>query len=182
MESSSNNKRERFISEILKHSNSNNYYDAINEWIYMSSYECHGSNCICGQDIVEVCCIHNIFNSNSLEIGNVCVRQFIGGCIQEENEINWWILKSFKKNNLFSIKENYLERFFIKGVINDWEFKFYSNVTGKRKLSYKQGISKLVINNKIITHLKENKKKERNEFSYPGESLAATLEDIFSKF
>lgn len=67
---------EQFKKVLIAHSESNNYEEALKEWVYRGKQEDKENNCICGQDIKDNRFVTNRFNKIELIIGNCCIRKF----------------------------------------------------------------------------------------------------------
>jgi len=75
-----------FVKKVLDNSTAATWENAKTEWEHIGSHLQPESNCICGHEILEVCNIQNNINGNILEVGNVCVRKFMG--IDRRNDLN----------------------------------------------------------------------------------------------
>lgn len=143
-------------SEILENSKSNNWNDAVKEWELESVYHKREGTCICGhKPITERCVIRNTVMGNVLEVGNVCVKKFD----REElsfavDKIVSCITRSRKKTYTeWRANREMVELFHDNGVLNDWEYLFYTGILKKRKLSSKQHGKFMDINSKLYTAL-----------------------------
>ena len=92
-----------FQRELIKHSNSKTYEDAVNEWELIKSYslgENESSNCICGHVIHNVYVIHNTFNSEELNIGMCCIKYFLWDQLEiqfnEQQKIARWCNRLYR--------------------------------------------------------------------------------------
>ena len=143
--------KERFIDTVVDNSIANDWNNAKLEWGHTGSYEQHGSNCICGQCITEVCTIQNYQNGIELEVGNVCINKFLDidrksdFKLIKKNKIDWKLLLELKKD----------------GVITDWEMLFYDDIKQKRKLTDRQIESRDRIIKKCKDYIMRNKKKNK---------------------
>ena len=120
--------KERFIDSIVKESIAGDWSGAKHEWYYTGSYDQHGSNCLCGQSITEVCIIRNRFTDNHMEVGNKCVQKFM----YDDRPLEFKLLTKDKIDTVLLIELR------LANVISDWEMNFYLNIKHKRKLSTKQ--------------------------------------------
>lgn len=64
------------MDEVINNSKSNIWEEAKNEWNVVDHYDLDNNSCACTHSIVETFVIKNIYNNNTLEIGNVCIKQF----------------------------------------------------------------------------------------------------------
>jgi len=103
--------------------------------------------CICGQyPIKEICLLRNQRNGKMVEVGNVCVEQFLrlqSGKIFEA-------LHRVAKDNGKALSKEAIEHAHAKGWISDWERGFYLDTIRKRKLSPKQLAKRRQINEIIL--------------------------------
>ncbi|WMW25376.1 hypothetical protein RE474_01250 [Methanolobus sediminis] len=72
---------QNFISEILLNSVSDNYKEAIKEWIFYGEQTIlekdePPATCICGHVIRDIRIVHNKSNDKTLQIGNCCISKF----------------------------------------------------------------------------------------------------------
>lgn len=110
-------KSEKFKIELIDHSESDNYEDALLEWTFIETFYSEG-NCICSQGIHENCIIQNTLNNNSLTVGNSCVKKLMNVLYETNNigklqSLNTKIRKNeldFKKlDDLYNIRNvNYI--------------------------------------------------------------------------
>lgn len=117
-----------FIKQVLEHSVSNTWEEAKREWHHIGSHLEPESNCICGHEILEVCNIENNINGAILNVGNVCVRKFMG--IDRRHDFKL-IKKELIDSQLFS-------ELIYNDVLTNWEVDFYNSIKRKRKLSNRQ--------------------------------------------
>lgn len=138
------------FSKMLKLSTVHYWDDIVLEWnvddIYEDDEFC---TCACGHyPIKEVCVLKNIKNGNVINVGNCCVKKFIG--MDSSSLFN--SIKRIKKDVNRSVSKEALTFYLNKFVINNIEYKFYNDIIRKRKLSDKQRAWKTKINNKIISN------------------------------
>jgi len=146
--------KERFIDAVVKQSVSEDWSSAKTEWYYTSSYEEHGSNCVCGQSITEVCIIRNRFTNNIMEVGNKCVQKFM----YDDRESEFKLLNKNKIDNALLIELG------LSKVITQWDITFYINIKSKRKLSTKQLKHKSKIIEAAKHYVNETKQKENSGY------------------
>ena len=132
---------------ILDCSVSTEWIEAIKEWEHTHIYDIPGSTCVCGHHpITENCEIVNQKNGEVLYVGNECVKHFT-----DVNTASLFLcIKKVIKNINSSLNLDVLIYYHDNGVLSDWEYKFYSSIWRKRKLSHKQKQIKTNINQKII--------------------------------
>ena len=103
--------------------------------------------CLCGHfPIVELCSIANRVTGNSTDVGNVCVKRFLGF----RSDLIFASIKRIRKDVDKSIGAEAAVFFRERGVINDWEYQFQQGTLAKRNLSVKQLASRHTINRKVL--------------------------------
>jgi len=140
---------------ILSYSEAKTWEEAKEEWalnnIYMSETL---MICLCGHyPIKEICVLQNKVNANQVEVGNCCVKNFLGvsydllfvGLKKVMNNIN----AAFNKAVLCYVKQ--------QGWIDNWEYDFYGNTLLKRKLSEKQRAKRCQINARVLKFFSKEK-------------------------
>jgi hypothetical protein len=93
-----------------------------------------------------MCVLQNKRNGKSAEVGNVCVKKFLGlnsGKIFDS-------LKRVRDDIAKALNPDAIDFFFEKGVISGWERKFYIDTWRKRNLSRKQATTRQNINEKVL--------------------------------
>ena len=144
----------KLMEEIVALSVSDVWSKAKFEWeletIYFLGSDEAAETCLCGHyPIRELCILRNIKNNKTTTVGNVCVTKFIGlpaGVIFRSVE-------NIKKSIHQSLNRETIEYAYSKGIINDWELKFYADTMRKRKLSDKQRSKRTKINQKILDNV-----------------------------
>jgi len=68
--------KERFESELLAYSVSDDINKALKEWDFVSTFK-EETHCICGTPIIENCVIENKKNQERLIVGNTCIKKFL---------------------------------------------------------------------------------------------------------
>jgi hypothetical protein len=136
------------ISGILQLSVSKVWEVAKYEWTLDNIYFAEEpETCLCGQfPIIEVCTIRNKKNGEITEVGNVCVKKFLG--LPSDNIFK--AVKKLKADIENSINVPLLEHAYNQSWITDWENNFYTDIIAKRSLSQKQVDIKARINRKIL--------------------------------
>jgi len=122
--------------------------DAKHEWHLVDVHLVdEPETCLCNHfPIIEICTIGNSRNGNLARIGNHCVKKFLG----LPSNIIFQAIKRVRKDVKKSLNEETLVHYFEKGIINEWEKKFYLGAMNKRLLTDKQWNKKVEINTKII--------------------------------
>ena len=134
--------------EILARSRASDWEVAKNEWRLVAVSEAdEPETCLCGHfPIIELCTISNSINGASVDVGNVCVKRFLG---LRSDQI-FITLKKIRNDMSASVGEAAMIFFHERGVINDWEYNFLSSNFRRRNFSKKQLDIRRGINEKII--------------------------------
>lgn len=140
--------QERLRLEIVARSVADAWHSARHEWsldeIYMSD---EPDTCLCGHHpIREICVIENRENAAKVEVGNCCVNNFLG----LESEQLFASVRRVKLDAGASLNADAIAYAFSRGIINEWERKFYFDIWRKRKLSPRQNKVKMKINAKVM--------------------------------
>ncbi len=145
----------KLIQEITTLSEAYSWDLAKSEWYLNEIYFSEDpATCLCGHyPIKELCEIKNRLNSNSVVVGNCCVKKFIG--LPSDNIFQ--ALKRVMKDYSRSLNVDTLEIAFYKKWINEWEHNFYVDTFRKRKLTDRQLAKRTQINEKIIRKIQLRK-------------------------
>lgn len=139
----------KLTQEIISRSEAENWNEAVLEWslkhIYMSK---EPQTCLCGHyPIIETCVIRNRENFCEVEVGNCCVKKFIG----LDSEQLFASVRRVKANpDCASLNREAISWAHENCFINDWEKSFYLDTWRKRKLSSRQADKRAVINRKVL--------------------------------
>lgn len=135
--------------EILALSQSLDWEMAKKEWRLISISEAEEpETCLCGHfPIRELCSISNKITGNTIDVGNVCVKRFIG----LRSDLIFSAIKRIRKDLTKSLGPDATVLFFEKGVISQWEYQFQQNTMLKRNLSPKQLDARMNINKKVLS-------------------------------
>lgn len=139
----------KLTEEILKLSDSKYWNIAKLEWNFEYAYYSEElQSCLCGHyPIKNICVIKNKNNKRIAEVGNCCVNKFLG--IEDGNKI-FASIKRVKEDFTKSMSSEVLEYLNNKKALSNFEYKFYTDIIRKRKLSEKQLEIKKRINQKLI--------------------------------
>jgi len=143
--------RYRLAQEIIARSNADTWDRAKLEWDLESVYlEEEPDTCLCGHfPIIEICVLRNRENGNSADVGNVCVKKFLG----LPSDSIFQAVKRVRKDSDKSFNEEAVNYAYRKGWINQWELEFYLDIMRKRSLSAKQRGKKLEVNQKLLSRI-----------------------------
>lgn len=135
--------------EILRLSRATSWGAACLEWALVGIEEIEGEpeTCLCSHHpIRQVCTIRNRHTKHEVDVGNECVKRFLGirsdkvfACIQR-----------IRKDPSKSINPDALDLFYKKGLFNDREHDFLRDTMRKRNLTPKQLAWRVQLNNKIL--------------------------------
>ena len=145
-------KREILMARITEASESGDWQTAREEWALDSVYRADEPEvCLCTHtQIIEICIIRNRINGNVREVGNCCVKNFIGLPSQTIFDNLRRISTDKDKGILLDLARLALRN----GWINDWEYDFCLSTGTKRALSYKQAAMRRKINDKVLRSVK----------------------------
>jgi hypothetical protein len=133
---------EIFKREIIKHSMSQDYYEACSEWEEMSiayADDDEDYECICSHPIKQLITIRNRENNNEVIVGSDCIckiHNFPHASLYQPVITN---LVELKRNpDDATIGKRLIEYIRIRGVLEDRHIAFLEQMRCKRYLSEKQ--------------------------------------------
>jgi len=126
------------------------------EWGLHEVYEAdEPETCLCGHyPIIEICVLKNKLNNNFTNVGNCCVKKFIG----LPSDKIFQAVKRIRKDNEKSLNAEAITHAYNKGWINDWEKDFYLNIMRKRNLTANQRNKKIQVNEKMLRNMRQKSK------------------------
>lgn len=135
--------------EIINRSESDSWNLARNEWVFEYAYQSNEKEtCLCGHyPILNICVIKNHKNNRQTDVGNCCISKFLG--IKDGDKI-FPSLKRLKGDIDKSMSQEVLDYLNTKRILDEFEYKFYTDIIKKRKLSEKQLLIKRSINHKLL--------------------------------
>lgn len=141
-------KRDHLITAVLAASDANHWDEAREEWTLKSIYKSETpEQCVCTHfPIIEICTIRNLRNGNLLDVGNCCVKNFMG--LPSDTLFN--NLRRIIADASRAAQGPLIELAYSNGWITEWERGFSLNTASKRNLSAKQFAARSRINVKII--------------------------------
>jgi hypothetical protein len=142
----------KLAKEIIALSQSGLWDEAKFEWVLSEIYEAEEpERCLCGHfPIIEICILQNRSNFRSVNVGNCCVKKFIG----LPSDKIFQAVKRIRKDKEKSLNSEAIRHAHQKGWINDWEYSFSIDTMRKRKLSFKQIQTRKNINEKMLSNMK----------------------------
>jgi hypothetical protein len=137
---------------ILQLSKATEWEVAKKEWKLVEISEAgEPETCLCGHfPIVELCTISNNTTVKTVDVGNVCVKRFLGF----RSDLIFRSLKRIRDDLDIGIGADATVLFFERGVINEWEYEFQQKTMRKRKLSEKQRLKRREINEKVLASIR----------------------------
>ena len=141
----------KLISEIIRLSAAETWDRAKLEWQLMDvQFAEEPETCLCGHfPIIEICTLRNSVNGKVADVGNCCVKKFIG--LPSDKIFD--AVKRISRDDLKSANAETIQHAFDKGWITGWERNFYLDIMRKRSLSEKQSAKKKQINRKILARI-----------------------------
>jgi hypothetical protein len=138
--------------EILALSSSKRWSQARLEWRLLHVFRAdEAETCLCSHfPIMEICTLTNTKNGNEAEVGNVCVKRFMGIDAQKI----FASIKRIKKDISKSVSADTLALYLDAGEITQRDFDFYENISRKRQLTTRQAAWKEDINRRILRRSK----------------------------
>ena len=103
--------------------------------------------CLCGHyPIIEICEIHNRVTGHSTEVGNVCVKRFLG----VRSDLIFSGIKRVRKGIEKSLNADCIAFFRQRGLLTNWEYGFFQDTLRKRNLTARQLETRVKINRKVL--------------------------------
>lgn len=138
----------KLTTEIVARSQNQAWDHAKREWSLVEVYEAdEPETCLCGHNpIIEICVLHNRVNGNQAEVGNCCVKKFMG----IESHLIFDGLKRVQKDISAALNDAAIEHASSRQWITPWEKTFLISTRRKRVLSAKQGETRRRINIKVV--------------------------------
>lgn len=139
--------------EILRRSVSDSWDAARLEWKLIDVYTVDDpETCLCGHHpIIEVCTLLNNKNKKQAEVGNVCVKRFMGF----RSDKIFAAIKRIRKDVERAPNPETIELFFEQRLITRWERDFSLDTWRMRSLRGKQMRARVQINEKIISKMNQ---------------------------
>jgi hypothetical protein len=138
----------RLREAILARSHATDWETARKEWGLVTIFEAdEPETCLCGHHpIMEICEISNRLTKGHAEVGNCCVKRFLG----LRSDLIFTGLKRIRKDIDKSLNADSITYFREKAVLNDWEYAFLQSTMRKKILSSAQAEKRRGINRKVL--------------------------------
>lgn len=145
---------------ILKLSEASDWETARKEWSLVTIYDVdEPDTCLCGHyPILEICEIANRVTKKRADVGNVCVKRFLG----VRSDLIFTGIKRIRSDLGKSLNADSIAYFRQKGVLDEWEYGFLQNTMKLRNLSANQLAKRKQINQKVLGTI------QRRGFKGPG--------------
>lgn len=143
---------QKLRSGILACSEAQDWETAKKEWKLTQVYEVdEPETCLCGHTpIIEICVLTNLLNGHTAEVGNRCVKRFLG----LRSDLIFAGMKRIRKDISKSLNADATVFLHDRGIINDWEYGFQNNTHRKRVLTGKQLETRQSINRKVLAYIR----------------------------
>jgi hypothetical protein len=138
----------RLRTAILKLSKATDWETARKEWTLRTIYDSdEPDTCLCGHHpIIEICEIENRLTGERADVGNVCIKRFLGF----RSDLIFEALKRIRKDITKSLNADAIAFFRERSAIDDWEYGFLQDTQHKRSLSDRQVATRVRINQKVL--------------------------------
>jgi hypothetical protein len=143
---------EQLKAAILGMSRASDWAVAKQEWRLVEVSEAdEPETCECGHfPIIELCMIANATTGKSVDVGNVCVKRFLGF----RSDLVFTSRKRIRADPEKAIGIYATAHFYRRGVITEWEFEFQQNTMRKHELSPRQRLVRRRINEKVLASIR----------------------------
>lgn len=141
----------RLKESILIRSHASDWEIAKKEWKLVRIYEVdEPETCLCGHTpIIEICVLSNASTGKFADVGNRCVKRFLG----LRSDLIFTGIKRVKNDISKSLNVDATVFFFERGVINRWEYEFQNDTLKKRILTGPQRDKRMQINRKVLAYM-----------------------------
>lgn len=145
----------KLTQEIIARSKATTWEAAKAEWSLAEVYESDTpETCLCGHfPIIEICTLKNRLTGKDADVGNCCVKRFIG----LPSDKIFQAVKRVRKDSAKSLNAEAIAHAFGKSWINEWERDFYLRIMKKRKLTDKQSAKKTEVNERVMKSMQRPK-------------------------
>jgi len=154
---------EKFKAAVIDKSTTKDWLEAKPEWeLHMVYHDGSDRACECGhQPIHQICVIRNRRNGHELEVGNVCVHNFM----QLASRRIFAVLRRVAADPSRSLNPAALELFEHRGAISPHDVALYKKYWRKRlRLSEEQREHKAAINEQVLRYVDAEQKRLVSKF------------------
>ena len=107
--------------------------------------------CPCGHfPIIEICTIRNRVTDHWTEVGNICVKRFLG----LRSDLIFTAIKRIRKDQDKSLSADAIAFFHERRLLDEWEYKFCQSTMRLRSLTRAQFDKRREINRKVLAAIK----------------------------
>lgn len=133
---------------ILNLSRALDWEVARKEWALVHVFEVdEPETCVCGHfPIIEICTIFNRITKKHAEVGNRCVRRFLGF----RSDLIFDAIKRIRHDGTKSLNADAIAFFADRGVFNSWEYRFLQDTMRERSLTPRQRSARQELNKKVL--------------------------------
>lgn len=137
--------------EIVARSKANTWDEAKLEWELESVFhEEEPETCLCGHfPINEICVLRNKLNGKTADVGNCCVKKFMG--LQSDKIFQ--ALRRIRSDLCRPLNVETIDHAYKNKWINEWEYRFSMDTVRKRKLTPSQMFKRQQINQRVIQNV-----------------------------
>lgn len=148
--------RYKLTEEIIKRSQAQTWDAARPEWGLEDVYFVEDpETCLCGHfPIKEICTLRNSANQETADVGNCCVKKFLG----LPSDKIFQAVKRVKVDGDKALNAEAIQHAHQKGWMTDWERDFSLNTMRKRVLTGKQLQKRREINARVLERMSGRKK------------------------
>jgi hypothetical protein len=134
---------------ILAMSQAKDWEVARKEWGLVDISEAEEpERCLCGHfPIIEICHIANRTTDRQTDVGNRCVRRFLGF----RSDLIFASLRRIRKDITKSLNADAIAFFNQRRLLTSWEYRFLQDTMSKRQLSPAQRTARQRINAKVLS-------------------------------
>jgi len=138
----------KLTSEVVARSVAGSWDEAKAEWSLADVYFAdEPGRCLCGHaPIVECCVLVNEANGNTVVVGNVCVKRFLGLSLGDV----FAGLRRVARDPGRALTPAAVEHAHRRGWINAWERDFYLDTLRSKRLSARQRAKRREINELVL--------------------------------
>jgi hypothetical protein len=139
---------------ILALSEASDWEVARKEWSLVAVHEAdEPQTCLCGHHpIIEICGISNRVTKTNTEVGNRCVRRFLG----IRSDLIFAAIRKIQNDITKSLNTDAITFFRQRRLLTAWEYGFLQDTMRKRHLSEAQLASRQRINEKVLKAIKQS--------------------------
>jgi hypothetical protein len=138
---------------ILALSHATSWELARKEWHLVGVSEAEEpETCLRGHfPIIEICEIANRVTGKRTEVGNRCIKRFLGF----RSDPIFAAIRRIRKDDTKSLNADAIVFFYERKLLTEWEYDFLQDTRAKRNLSLKQMAIRQRINDKVLAAIRK---------------------------